>query len=227
MLNNDALKFNLKFSSSSSESDSNSSEGSEDEGAQKKVEPSKNDFEELVSVEPKKLAVKVEPEVKPKPEKRKTEKSDSDESSDDSSSDSSESSSDSDQDVKPKHKTVSGAVPKRSEPTNLDLLLSLEDSMPTSMTSPNNVLTPTMGGLLTPMASQLPPGTESSPISEAASMFVPTKSIELLNKMTSGGLQVLQRFTRSPYLYSGAMCNIQVFKTTTILRMTFLWSVSF
>ena len=201
MLNNDALKLNLKFSSSSSESDSNSSEGSEDEGAQKKV--------------------------KPKPEKRKTEKSDSDESSDDSSSDSSESSSDSDQDVKPKHKTVSGAVPKRSEPTNLDLLLSLEDSMPTSMTSPNNVLTPTMGGLLTPMASQLPPGTESSPISEAASMFVPTKSIELLNKMTSGGLQVLQRFTRSPYLYSGAMCNIQVFKTTTILRMTFLWSVSF
>lgn len=80
--------------------------------------------------------------------------------------------------------------------------------MPT-MSSPQSVLTPTMGGLLTPMASQAPLGSES-PISEAAAMFVPTKTAELLNKMTSGGLQVLFRFTRSPHLYSPGMCNIQV-----------------
>jgi AP-3 complex subunit beta len=95
---------------------------------------------------------------------------------------------------------------KKSEPTNLDLLLSLDDSATTSG-SPTTVLTPSSGVMLTPMTSL--PSTESL-IAEAAAMFVPTKSTELLNKMSSAGLQVLQRFTRSPHLYSPAMCNIQV-----------------
>ena len=103
---------------------------------------------------------------------------------------------------------------KKVDQTNLDLLLSLEESVPT-MSSPQNVLSPTMGGMLTPMG-PLPTAGFESAISEAAPMFTPTKSVELLNKMSSGGLQVLQRFTRSPHLYSHAMCNIQVITIFTL-----------
>jgi AP-3 complex subunit beta len=70
-----------------------------------------------------------------------------------------------------------------------------------------------MGGMLTPM-SQPSTGFESA-ISEAAPMFVPTKSVELLNKINSAGLQVIHRFTRSPHLYSHAMVNIQVSSFST------------
>jgi AP-3 complex subunit beta len=153
-----------------------------------------------------KAEAKVDPAAKPKPEVKKKHKSESEDSSDDSSAASSSDSDSSSSEEKPKK--VSAPVTKRSEPTNLDLLLSLEDSLPTNA-SPQTVLTPTMGGMLTPMATQPLPGADS-PITDAAAMFIPTKSVELLNKMTSGGLQVLYRFTRSPHLYSPAMCNIQV-----------------
>ncbi len=110
--------------------------------------------------------------------------------------------------TKPSKSVTEKPGSKKVEQTNLDLLLSLEESVPT-MSSPHTVLSPTMGGLLTPMG-PLPTSGFESAISDAAPMFTPTKSVELLNKMSSGGLQVLQWFTRSPHLYSHAMCNIQV-----------------
>jgi AP-3 complex subunit beta len=155
-----------------------------------------------------KAEAKVDPAAKPKPEVKKKHKSESEDSSDDSSAASSSDSDSSSSSSEEKPKKVSAPVTKRSEPTNLDLLLSLEDSLPTNA-SPQTVLTPTMGGMLTPMATQPLPGADS-PITDAAAMFIPTKSVELLNKMTTGGLQVLYRFTRSPHLYSPAMCDIQV-----------------
>ena len=41
-------------------------------------------------------------------------------------------------------------------------------------------------------------------------MFVPVKETEILSKMSSGGLQVKYRFTRSPHLVSNAMVSIQL-----------------
>ena len=211
-------------SSSSSSSGSGSSSGSDDDDeVPKKVEPSKSvksDLDPLVSVEAKKAETKACPAPKPGSEaakKKKKEKSETEDSSEDSSSESeSESSNSSSEDDKPK-KAPRPVATKRPETSNLDLLLSLEESLPTTA-SPQNVLTPTMGGMLTPMTSQPLPGSDS-PISEAAAMFVPTKTVELLNKMTSGGLQVLFRFTRSPHLYSPGMCNIQVSKRIIHLKM--------
>ncbi|XP_068219905.1 AP-3 complex subunit beta-2 [Palaemon carinicauda] len=92
--------------------------------------------------------------------------------------------------------------------TNLDLLLDLEDSPP-SMDTP--LLTPSLGGLLTPTPSAqpqiLPPGASIKP---ASAKFVPSVTFELLNRISSGGLTVSARFTRSPHLYSPRMTSVEL-----------------
>jgi len=50
----------------------------------------------------------------------------------------------------------------------------------------------------------------SQSIQDAAAMFVPIKESELLSKMTTNGLQVLYRYTRTPHLYSASMTSIQL-----------------
>ena len=64
--------------------------------------------------------------------------------------------------------------------SNLDLLLELNDCPP-SMPSPT--LTPSLGGLLSP----LPPSSLPTP---GQAMFVATEAKELLNKLVTGGVQV-------------------------------------
>ena len=58
---------------------------------------------------------------------------------------------------KTKGKATNANPSKKPEQTNLDLLLSLEEAGPT-MSSPQSVMSPTMGGLLTPMGNQPLPG---------------------------------------------------------------------
>ncbi len=41
-------------------------------------------------------------------------------------------------------------------------------------------------------------------------MFIPTKTVELINKISSGGVQVSYRYTRSPHLFSPLMASIEI-----------------
>ncbi|KAK8403584.1 hypothetical protein O3P69_000558 [Scylla paramamosain] len=135
-------------------------------------------------------------------------------SSDSSSEDDSESSSNTSEEETTKKKSKAEA-PKGgnrqvggSKRSNLDLLLDLEDSPP-AMDTP--LLTPSLGGLLTPSPSSqppsLPPGASIQP---ASAKFIPVAKQELLNRISSGGLAVACRFTRSPHLYSPRMTSVEL-----------------
>lgn len=136
-------------------------------------------------------------------------------------SSSSESSS-SDEEVKPVRKsvkpvaaTVKSAVIAKAESstptsgkkavTNLDLLLDL-DTNSDMMAGP--ILTPSAGAT-TPSASSLAPGDSSGDMAPAP-MFVSTVSQELLNKISTGGVQVNYRFTRHPHIYAADMMAIEL-----------------
>ena len=118
--------------------------------------------------------------------------------------------------------------------TNLDLLLSLDEditglfgylcmyvnkinricfrinitfSAPTLNASPGELLTPSLGGILSPtMDAQ----SSTNLIRDASPMYIPIKESELLSKMTTGGLQVTYRYTRKPHLFSESMTSIQL-----------------
>ena len=95
--------------------------------------------------------------------------------------------------------------------TNLDLLLSLGDDIPPSL--PSGVLSPSVGSsLLTPLEA-IPSGEQSQPVSETTAKFISTKTIEMLNRISTGGLQLSYRYTRLPYVYNPNM---------TAIEMTFL-----
>ncbi len=93
--------------------------------------------------------------------------------------------------------------------SNLDLLLDLSTDVPPSMPTP--MLTPSLGGFLTPSG---PSSTSLSEgggaISDATAVHVSSRPKELLSKMSSGGLQLLYRYTRSPHLYAKEMCNVEL-----------------
>lgn len=91
-------------------------------------------------------------------------------------------------------------------PSNLDLLLDLSEAPPAIDTP---MLTPSMGGFLSP-STPANPKTVVGSLSDAEVSFYPTKTHQLLSKMSSGGLQVSYRFTRSSLLYSARMCNIEL-----------------
>ncbi|XP_042861804.1 AP-3 complex subunit beta-1-like isoform X2 [Penaeus japonicus] len=137
--------------------------------------------------------------------------------SESSSEEESENSESSDEDAKkkkPKEKQSSKSkAPQRGgNRTNLDLLLDLDD-IPPAMDTP--LLTPSLGGLLTPTptaqpAQPLPPGASIQP---ASAKFVPTTTHELLNRFSGSGLSVGARFTRSPHLYSPRMTSVELIFT--------------
>lgn len=146
-----------------------------------------------------------------------TEDSDTDStsSSDSSSEDDSESTSHTSEDERAKKKKAKAEAAKGgdrqlggSNRSNLDLLLDLEDSPP-AMDTP--LLTPSLGGLLTPSPSSqppsLPPGASIQP---ASAKFIPVATQELLNRINGGGLAVACRFTRSPHLYSPRMTSVEL-----------------
>ena len=101
--------------------------------------------------------------------------------------------------------------PSGGQSTNLDLLLSLGDDIPPSL--PSGVLSPSVGsGLLTPLEA-IPSGEQCQPVSETTPKFISTKTIEMLNRISTGGLQLSYRYTRLPYVYNPNM---------TAIEMTFL-----
>ena len=92
--------------------------------------------------------------------------------------------------------------------SNLDLLLSLADDVPPSL--PSGVLSPSIGsGLLTPIEANFIDGSTSA-VTEAAPNFTPNKKIEILNRISTGGLQLLYRYTRASYIYSPIMTSIEL-----------------
>jgi len=177
-------------SSSDSESDSSSSSSDED-SSDSEPEPVK------VVAKPKEAKPKpVDPPSKPKAKAPviKQTKPETESDSDTSSSD--------DEPKRTKSSKTTKPDPLPPVKSNLDLLLDLED-IPPSMPTP--VLTPSFGGFLSPTESAAP----SSP-NIGQPMFVSSMSLELLNKMTTGGVSVTYRFTRHPHLYAARMVAIEL-----------------
>ncbi|KAH8397986.1 hypothetical protein KR222_008201 [Zaprionus bogoriensis] len=100
---------------------------------------------------------------------------------------------------------------KPAAKSNLDLLLDLDDIPPIGP-----VMTPSLGGFLTPGTPILPgqvalqPQQARNRIELVGPSHTEFKHKELLNKVTGHGLQLLYRFTRAPHLYSAAMCSIEL-----------------
>jgi len=183
----DSATSDSEESSSSSDSESSSSESEEE--APKKPVPTK--IRQVV-------AKKEVQQVKPAPVKKPLKESE--ESSSDLSSSSSDEEDEKPKPVKPKPKAA--PVPK----SNLDLLLDLSD-VPPDMPTPT--LTPSLGGFLTPLV-ETTPATATAGHSVGHPMFVNTSSTELLNKLTTGGVQVNYRFTRQPHAYNPTMVSVEL-----------------
>lgn len=93
---------------------------------------------------------------------------------------------------------------KPTPPSNLDLLLGL-DEVPPSLDTP--MLTPSLGGFLPSNPADRSSASSSSPAPPAVS---PGHCLELLGRMAGGGLVVKATFTRSPHLYCPKMAAIQL-----------------
>lgn len=129
-----------------------------------------------------------------------------DSESDSTSSSSSESGSESDTEDEPdanhkEHKSESQSGPKKS---NLDLLLDLDDVNPST-----NVMTPSIGGFLTPMT---PAASSTVPnrIELVGPSFIAMNTMELLNKVNGYGLGIAYKYTRAPHLFSSNMISIEL-----------------
>ncbi|XP_053679944.1 AP-3 complex subunit beta-2 [Anopheles nili] len=95
------------------------------------------------------------------------------------------------------------AVPTKS---NLDLLLDLDDIPPIGP-----VMTPSLGGFLTPMAApSMSSADQASGLELVGPSIIPSKKRELLNKVNGFGLGIEYRFVRSPHLYSSRMVSVEL-----------------
>jgi len=175
-------------SSSSSDSESDSSSSSDEESSDSEPEQVKQVTRPVKNKTTKVPTIKTTGKNVAKPSKPDTE---------------SETSS-SDEDINTSKASKPGVKPS-PKPTlsNLDLLLDLED-IPPSMPTP--VLTPSLGGFLSPTSS----AEQSSSASLGQPMYVSTIPMELLNKVTTGGVAVNYRFTRHPHLYAPRMVGIEL-----------------
>lgn len=142
------------------------------------------------------------------------------EDSEEESSSEDEKSSDSDVEIKRKESKKKGKIEEKkkkekveeSKPlskTNLDLLLELDDVVPA--TTP--VLTPSLGGFLTPMTTSYTPPSTTMSVQPIGPSFIPYKATDLVNKLSGGGISIQYRYTRSPHLYSPKMISIELLFT--------------
>lgn len=90
---------------------------------------------------------------------------------------------------------------------NLDLLLDLDD-----IDTIVPVMTPSMGGFLTPITSNT---TVNNQIQVMPPQFLPTKQIELLNRITGKGLGITYRYTRNPHLFNPSMISLNLVFTNS------------
>lgn len=72
------------------------------------------------------------------------------------------------------------------------------------------IMTPSLGGFLTPIMPSPAFATASDGIREVSTSFIPVKKYELLNKVSGRGLKLEYRFTRSQHLVSPALVNIEL-----------------
>ncbi|EGI65728.1 AP-3 complex subunit beta-2 [Acromyrmex echinatior] len=134
--------------------------------------------------------------------KNETKSDDSEsESSSDEESDSEdlEEESETQENEKEKPKAIKQEV-KEKPKSNFDLLLDLDDVVP--MTP---VMTPSLGGFLTPINSTITDG-----IREVSTSYVPLKKTTLLNSIIGHGLKIEYRFTRSQHLVSSNLVSIEL-----------------
>lgn len=102
------------------------------------------------------------------------------------------------------------AVEVKESKSNLDLLLDLDIS---DAVAP--VMTPSLGGFLTPINNVNPINVTTSTIQVIPPVFYPVKEIELLDRISGRGLNITYRYTRNPHLFSPNMVNINLsFKNT-------------
>lgn len=143
-----------------------------------------------------------------KPSENNVESEDS-ESDSSSESDSESDSSKSEPEVNHKNMkpTAEEEAPKTPEKSNLDLLLDLDD-----VTSSGPVMTPSLGGFLTPITSGMP-GQQPNRIELVGPSYIAMDKIELLNKVNGYGLGIMYKFTRAPHLFSANMISIEIHLT--------------
>jgi AP-3 complex subunit beta len=67
------------------------------------------------------------------------------------------------------------------------------------------VMTPSLGGFLTPINSTI-----TDDVREVSTSYVPLKKTTLLNSITGHGLKIEYRFTRSQHLVSSSLVNIEL-----------------
>ncbi|XP_065165526.1 AP-3 complex subunit beta-1-like [Atheta coriaria] len=91
--------------------------------------------------------------------------------------------------------------------SNLELLLDLEPAEGTYAP----VMTPSLGGFLTPMDNSTTSASHSKPdIQVIPPVEYSHTSHEVLNKINGKGLSISYRFTRNPHLFSASMVNINL-----------------
>ncbi|BFY98475.1 hypothetical protein BsWGS_01515 [Bradybaena similaris] len=196
------------YSSSSEEDDEESSEEESDEESEKDGASEEESDEE-----------ETEDSSKEDSDEESSE-NDSEESSASSSSSSSENSSEEESEKEVKKKAVKKPVPAKSSSTKEtvkpsvggDLLLDFDDVGPPTATS--GAVTAS-GGLLTPVAAGSGSVTPTDQAQTRSSniiqgVTVPSKTYELLNRLSTGGLTVTYKYTRTISLFSPKMVSIEL-----------------
>lgn len=106
-----------------------------------------------------------------------------------------------------KNKSINNNSAVKPEPkSNLDLLLDLDDIPP----MPSNIMTPSLGGFLSPLQNINPLTSFDKSIELVGPVYIPRSTIELLNKVNGFGLGITYRFTRAPHLASSNMISIEL-----------------
>lgn len=131
-----------------------------------------------------------------------TEDSDSSSSSSDSESDSG-----SEDSVPEMNHNADVDKPASAQKSNLDLLLDLDDVLPVA----GQVMTPSLGGFLTPISSSASGFSGGgNRIELVGPSFISMDKIELLNKVNGYGLGITYKYTRAPHLFSANMISIEL-----------------
>lgn len=123
-----------------------------------------------------------------------------------SSSSESESESESEDSAPEMNHNIEVAKPAATGKSNLDLLLDLDDVSPVA----GQVMTPSLGGFLTPISSASGLGGGSNRIELVGPSFITMDKMELLNKVNGYGLGITYKYTRAPHLFSANMVSIEL-----------------
>lgn len=223
------------FYSSSSEDDDDEDDDDNDDDSEDEDEDDSSDEESAdESAEDKDASEESDDEDKKEKVSSDSSEDSSDDSSEEDSSEEDSSEEDSDKEVKKTVKPAPVEKPKKSKikedtkPSKNagggggDLLLDLDDLGP-SLPAPAAPSTTSLGGssLLTPTAAGSGQASSSSSLIEAAQasivqgITIESKERELLNRLSSGGLSVTYKYTRTISIFSPKMVSLELTFTNT------------